>query len=194
MSSKRNNGLVIKEEIKSDNLGETDAGSMDFVDSFMEGKSLPRISQTINGGLIFFCLGFAFITLLVIAGSLFGKEKSEFFSWYFMIMLLGIINMPLTMLLTDRFRDSGWIVSKVIGIAFTGWLVWLLSSIKIATFSREKGIGFFLVGDATGDGGSCPEGYAVGDSALRVDAGVDVAYNGACLGEFLHKIKVFAAL
>lgn len=136
MSSKRNNGLVIKEEIKSDNLGETDAGSMDFGDSFMEGKSLPRISQTINGGLIFYCLGFAFITLLVIAGSLFGKEKSEFFSWYFMIMLLGIINMPLTMLLTDRFRDSGWIVSKVIGIAFTGWLVWLLSSIKIATFSR----------------------------------------------------------
>ena len=47
----------------------------------------------------------------------------------------------------------------VLGVKFGEKIGGLLD--KVETFSGEKGIGFFLVGDSTGDGGTRPEGYAV---------------------------------
>ena len=77
-------------------------------------------------------LGIGFGTILL------GKDFQDFFVWWFMILGLGIISMPLTMIFFHRFQDSGWIFSKAIGIAFSGWFMWYLSSIKWMKFSESN--------------------------------------------------------
>jgi len=81
-------------------------------------------------------LGLGFITLIYIAKVLFGEEMGEVIRWWLMLVCVGIAFMPLTMVLLRSFKDSGWIFSKVIGVALSGWFIWFLSSVKIMKFSN----------------------------------------------------------
>lgn len=87
---------------------------------------------------------FSFITLLYISSRLFGDEMGEVIRWWLVLACAGLAFMPLSMILFRRFRDSGWLFSKVIGIAVSGWLIWFLSSIKVLKFS-ESGCWFSLI-------------------------------------------------
>jgi len=78
------------------------------------------------------------IFLALTAYALFGEEFGVFFKWYLVVFAGGVAFMPLSMLLMGRFRDSGWIVSKVMAIAVSGWLSWFLASIKLVKFTEAS--------------------------------------------------------
>lgn len=92
------------------------------------------------------CTG-AVITLLlyviafIIAGKMFGDEFGEFFKWWACLLALGIIYLPASLLIFNDFKDCGFLFSKVIGIAFSGFLSWFLASIKLVPFT---GMGTFI--------------------------------------------------
>lgn len=56
--------------------------------------------------------------------------------WWLMMLLLGISFQPLTMIIFRNMRDGGWLFAKTLGIAGAGWLMWLMSSVKLLKFSR----------------------------------------------------------
>ena len=86
----------------------------------------------------------SFIALFFIAHKLFGEEMSEVINWWLVLLCSGMAFMPLSLILFRRFRDSGWLFSKVLGIAVSGWFIWFLSSIKLFKFT-EAGCWFSLV-------------------------------------------------
>nr|MCR4625796.1 hypothetical protein [Lachnospiraceae bacterium] len=81
-------------------------------------------------------LVFSFAGLFYIASKLFGNEMHEVINWWLVLLCAGLAFMPLTMLVLRHFKDSGWLFSKVIGIAVSGWFIWFLSSIKLVKFSN----------------------------------------------------------
>lgn len=54
------------------------------------------------------------------------------------IEILGLIGWPLAKLLFARFPDHGWGFGKIIGLLTIGWLMWLLSSLKILPFNLNN--------------------------------------------------------
>ncbi|NLP33830.1 MAG: hypothetical protein GX359_01380 [Clostridiales bacterium] len=58
--------------------------------------------------------------------------------WWVTVLLLGIIFMPLSSLLFSGFRDKGYLFSKTIGIAVTGYIMWLLSSLRVLKFTTTS--------------------------------------------------------
>ena len=58
-----------------------------------------------------------------------------FWTWWILAGLLGFVGMPLTGRLFAGFEDRGWIFSKVLSIALTGFVVWFLVSVKILKFT-----------------------------------------------------------
>ena len=59
-----------------------------------------------------------------------------FLKYWFTIFILGIIFFPFVSLVFKKFNDKGWIFSKVIGIAISSWLVWILSYIRILKYTQ----------------------------------------------------------
>ena len=53
-----------------------------------------------------------------------GKEDmTAFLMWWLTLLVLGIGFMPLTMVVFRKFKDKGWLFSKTIGLAISGWLM-----------------------------------------------------------------------
>lgn len=96
-----------------------------------ERNMMLNAENIIKYGILVISLVFLALT----AYALFGEEFSEFFKWYLVVFAGGVAFMPLSMLLLGSFRDSGWIVSKVMAIAVSGWLIWFLSSVKLVKFT-----------------------------------------------------------
>lgn len=81
------------------------------------------------------------ILLLVVFAAaylLLGTEFMPFFKWWMMLLLLGVIFLPISSLFFSKFHDAGWLFSKTIGIACSGWLLWYLNSLKILKFTAEN--------------------------------------------------------
>ncbi len=57
--------------------------------------------------------------------------------WWLGLFGLGLIFLPLTRKIFADFFDQGYLFSKVIGILFSSYLVWLLASLKILPFYQE---------------------------------------------------------
>lgn len=57
--------------------------------------------------------------------------------WWFFIFILGLVFLPTARKIFHKFFDKGYLFAKVIGILFSSYLVWLLSSLKILPFFRE---------------------------------------------------------
>lgn len=56
--------------------------------------------------------------------------------WWVTLLVFGMIAIPLSSILFSHFSDFGWVVSKVLTLAFASWIMWLLSSIKLVRFSQ----------------------------------------------------------
>lgn len=81
---------------------------------------------------------FSFIVLagtFFLAGKLLSDDSGAFMKWWLTLLLLGIVFQPLSAVLFKSFKDNGWIFSKAIGMAFSGWLLWVLSSFKLLKFT-----------------------------------------------------------
>ena len=63
------------------------------------------------------------------------EEFTAVTKWWVTLLVLGIGFFPLTALLFRKFSDKGYIFGKILGLAVSGWLVWLLSSLHIVKFS-----------------------------------------------------------
>lgn len=80
---------------------------------------------------------------------LLGEDMIPFLQWWLVILILGIIFMPLSGILFSNFADKGYLFSKTIGIAVSGYLMWMLSAIKVMKFTTVScivsvGIGLIL--------------------------------------------------
>ena len=54
-----------------------------------------------------------------------------FWTWWMLAFLMGMLAMPVTGRLFAGFEDKGWIFSKILSIAVTGFLTWLLVAVKL---------------------------------------------------------------
>lgn len=59
-------------------------------------------------------------------------------TWWIYLFGLGLFFLPLTRKIFRPFFDQGYLFSKVLGIAISAYLVWLLASLKILPFFRES--------------------------------------------------------
>lgn len=82
--------------------------------------------------------------LLIISAYLLKGDVWTFWTWWLMAGVLGFAAMPITGRLFSGFEDKGWIFSKVLAIAGTGYLTWLLVSIKLVPFHSITCIGVTL--------------------------------------------------
>ncbi len=80
----------------------------------------------------------AAVTLGVLGKNLLGGDYLPFLQWWVTILYLGLIFLPITDVLFTSFDDRGYLFSKTIGIAVSGYLMWLLSSLHILKFSAAN--------------------------------------------------------
>ena len=75
------------------------------------------------------------IILFVLGNILLQSDFTPFLQWWITITCIGIIFMPITSLVFGRFHDKGYLFSKPIGLAITGYIMWFLSSLHILKFT-----------------------------------------------------------
>lgn len=85
-------------------------------------------------------LMFGYLGILVIGKMLLKEEFFEVMQWWFALLVLGVSCFPLSNLLFSGFHDGGFMFSKAIGLALSGWLLWALSSLHILKFTRTNTI------------------------------------------------------
>ena len=87
--------------------------------------------------LIYSLCSIGFVGLAIaLSKSLLGADWKPFFSWWLTLLLLGISFYPLTSLIFKRFEDGGYLFSKTIALAISGWLLWVFSSLHILKFTK----------------------------------------------------------
>ena len=64
--------------------------------------------------------------------------------WYFLLILLGWINFPLTYRFFGRFRDRGYALSRILGLLLWGFGFWFLGSLRVLQ-NQPGGILFVLI-------------------------------------------------
>ncbi|MBM3283494.1 hypothetical protein FJY90_04530 [Candidatus Gottesmanbacteria bacterium] len=64
------------------------------------------------------------------------SDLSSIVIWWLTIFIVGIIFLPITSFLFRKFIDRGYIFTKVIGIVFSSYLIWILGSFGILPFTR----------------------------------------------------------
>ena len=77
--------------------------------------------------------------VLAFAGKLLLQENYiAFLQWWIAITGLGILFLPSAALLFQGFRDKGYLFSKVLGVAVTGYLMWLSASLHVLKFTNAS--------------------------------------------------------
>ena len=86
-------------------------------------------------------IGYSIILLALIgvAAPILGQDYVSFMKWWLTLLILGIVFLPTTRQLFSKFSDKGYLFSKVIGLSFGGYLLWLFSSIKVLKFTAFNG-------------------------------------------------------
>lgn len=64
--------------------------------------------------------------------------------WWAAMLVLGASIMPLSKMLFREFKDGGWLFSKVLGIAVSGFILWVLVCAGILPFTSASCIGVVL--------------------------------------------------
>lgn len=86
------------------------------------------------------------IILLVFGKLLLQEDYISFLQWWAAAAYIGVIFLPMSSLLFDKFNDKGYLFAKTIGIAVTGYLMWLLSSVHILKFTSISCIISVMIG------------------------------------------------
>ncbi|MGN0506726.1 MAG: DUF2298 domain-containing protein [Lachnospiraceae bacterium] len=77
-----------------------------------------------------------YLAVFLTGNYLLQTELKAVLAWWAVLVLLGIVCYPLTELMFSGFHDGGFLFSKAIGVALTGWLMWLFSSLHWMKFTR----------------------------------------------------------
>lgn len=70
-----------------------------------------------------------------ISAFLLGSDVWTFWTWWLLALLMGMVAMPVTGRLFAGFDDKGWMFSKVLAIAVTGFFTWFLVAVKLVPFT-----------------------------------------------------------
>ncbi len=81
------------------------------------------------------------VLLLASSAYLLKSDVWTFWTWWLLAGVMGFVAMPVTGRLFGRFEDKGWIFSKVLAIAVTGYITWFLVSIKLLPFGTITCVG-----------------------------------------------------
>ncbi len=90
----------------------------------------PRIKYSIQ---LIIAVALTFSAILLLK-----QDFLPFMKWWMTILLLGLFFLPFTKILFSQFHDNGYLFSKVIGIAVSGYFMWLFSSIRLMKFSQNS--------------------------------------------------------
>lgn len=85
------------------------------------------------------------VVLLGVSAFLLKGDVWIFWTWYLLAGLMGLVGMPVTGMLFQRFEDRGWMFSKVLSITVTGFLTWFLVAVKLLKFGTLACAGVSLV-------------------------------------------------
>ena len=80
------------------------------------------------------------ILLLFVCNALTGADFGAFFRWYLILFLLGAGFYPLGRLIFRDFSDHGWMFSKILGLAVSGYVVWVLAELDVVAFTRRRSL------------------------------------------------------
>jgi YYY domain-containing protein len=65
-----------------------------------------------------------------------GKDLMLVLTWWGALLLIGLIFMPVTERIFYRFFDKGYLFSKILGIVFLTFGLWMFSSLRVIPFSH----------------------------------------------------------
>lgn len=85
------------------------------------------------------------ILLAVATVFLLGDDSKTYIAWWLTIWILGCGFIPVTGVLFAGFQDRGWLFSKVLAVAVSGYLVWLLVTLGILKFTAMTCLGVTFV-------------------------------------------------
>ena len=85
--------------------------------------------------------GIVLVLLVLATTPLLGTDNVSFLKWWLMTLVIGIGFYPVTAALFPRFHDRGWMFSKVLGIAVSGFAVFALGSFGILSFTTSVCLG-----------------------------------------------------
>ncbi len=77
-----------------------------------------------------------FIVAISTAQQLLKSDFGPFITWWLTLLAITVSFYPVIGILFHRFHDGGWVFSKSIGLALSGYLMWLLSSLHILKFNH----------------------------------------------------------
>lgn len=83
--------------------------------------------------------------LAVLSAYLLKGDAWSMWTWYLLVMVIGMLAMPVTGMLFKNFSDRGWMFSKVFAITCAGMTEWWLVSIKLLKFNTVTCIGVTVV-------------------------------------------------
>lgn len=79
--------------------------------------------KTGKKGLVFLA---GILGIILASIPLLGEDSAVFIKWWVMILAFGVGILPVTSRLFKKFEDKGWLFSKAVGVAVSGFLVWAL--------------------------------------------------------------------
>ena len=83
----------------------------------------------------------AAVILALLSAYLLQGDVWTFWTWWLLAMFMGMVAMPVTGRLFEGYEDKGWLFSKVLAIAVTGFLTWFLVAVEILPFTSAACIG-----------------------------------------------------
>ncbi len=86
-----------------------------------------------------------FFTVLIIWAIVLKQEFTCVLIWWSVFFIIGLMYYPLSRKVFQTFTDKGFLFSKVIGLAISSYLLWLLSLLKIFPISRVNCWGVVVV-------------------------------------------------
>ncbi len=79
--------------------------------------------------------GLAYILVIVLAFLLLKDDVKEFLQWWIALLMIGLTVLPMTVIMFRGFHDQGYLFAKPIGLALSGYLLWVISSLKLMRFT-----------------------------------------------------------
>jgi YYY domain-containing protein len=94
---------------------------------------------------IMFSKWLSIIMVGILGYFLLGNDLWQVITWWLALFFIGVIFLPFTAKLLNRFFDKGYLFSKTIGLALATFSLWMLSSLKVLPFITETAIAILII-------------------------------------------------
>ncbi|MDP2946779.1 MAG: DUF2298 domain-containing protein, partial [Nanoarchaeota archaeon] len=84
------------------------------------------------------------LLVFILSNLLIGADTIIVLIWWLSLLIIGFIFLPVTAKIFPKFFDKGYLFSKIIGLVFLTFSLWLFSMLKILPFHRATIFGLLL--------------------------------------------------